>query len=95
MLGLVGHRDNARDVNVAFSAGTFIAACVLTVQVIASGPMLVWGHEFYIDALNVFLVALTAFGVCSTTRAALSMSHGLASSRPSFTAALYTDLAKA
>jgi hydrogenase-4 component F len=25
-----------------------------------SGPMLVWRHEFYIDALNVFLVALTA-----------------------------------
>jgi hydrogenase-4 component F len=43
VLGLVGHRDNARDVNVAFSAGTFIAACVLTVQVINGGPMLVWG----------------------------------------------------
>jgi len=61
VLGLVGHRDTARDVNVAFSAGTFIAACVLTVQVIAHGPMLAWDSEFYIDALNVFLVALTAF----------------------------------
>ena len=60
VLGLVGHRDNARDVNVAFSAGTFMAACVLVVQVINGGPMLVWRHEFYIDALNVFLVALTA-----------------------------------
>ena len=28
VLGLVGHRDGARDVNVAFSAGTFIAACL-------------------------------------------------------------------
>ena len=61
VLGLVGHRDNARDVNVAFSLGTFFAACVLTVQVVDKGPMLVWSREFYIDALNVFLVALTAF----------------------------------
>jgi hydrogenase-4 component F len=61
VLGLVGHRDNARDVNVAFSLGTFIAACVLTVQVVIRGPMLVWDREFYIDALNVFLVTLTAF----------------------------------
>jgi hydrogenase-4 component F len=60
VLALVGHRDNARDVNVAFSSGTFIAACVLTAQVIKSGPMLVWNKEFYIDSLNVFLVTLTA-----------------------------------
>jgi hydrogenase-4 component F len=61
VLALVGHRDNARDVNVAFSLGTFIAACVLTVQVFENGPMLLWEREFYIDALNVFLVTLTAF----------------------------------
>ena len=34
VLALVGHRDNARDVNVAFSLATFIAACVLTIQII-------------------------------------------------------------
>jgi hydrogenase-4 component F len=61
VLALVGHRDRARDINVAFSAATFIAACVLTVQVFDRGPLLLWGHEFYIDALNVFLVTLTAF----------------------------------
>ena len=61
VLGLVGHRDRARDVNVAFSAATFAAACVLTAEVVAEGPMRVWADEFYIDALNVFLVALTAF----------------------------------
>ncbi|ABE42875.1 hydrogenase 4 subunit F [Polaromonas sp. JS666] len=61
VLALVGHRDNARDVNVAFSLATFIAACVLTIQIIEGGPLLVWGNEFYIDALNVFLVSLTAF----------------------------------
>ncbi|NLZ42282.1 MAG: hydrogenase 4 subunit F, partial [Comamonadaceae bacterium] len=61
VLGLVGQRERARDLNVAFSAGTFAAACVLTAQVVAGGPMLLWEREFYIDALNVFLVALTAF----------------------------------
>ena len=61
VLALLGHRDNARDVNVAFSLGTFIAACVLTGQIIEGGPILVWDREFYIDPLNVFLVTLTAF----------------------------------
>jgi len=61
VLALVGHRDHARDVNVAFSLGTFVAACALTVQVVESGPLLVWSREFYVDALNVFLVTLTAF----------------------------------
>ena len=61
VLALVGHRDSARDVNVVFSLGTFIAACVLTVKIIEGGPMLVWNREFYIDPLNVFLVTLTAF----------------------------------
>ncbi len=61
VLALVGHRDRARDVNVAFSLGTFVAACVLTAQVIADGPQFVWQREFFIDALNVFLVTLTAF----------------------------------
>ena len=61
VLAFFGHRDNARDINVAFSFGTFIAACALTATVIESGPMLVWSREFYIDALNVFLVTLTAF----------------------------------
>jgi hydrogenase-4 component F len=61
VLALVGHRDSARDVNVAFSLCTFLSACVLTVQIIDHGPMLVWNREFYIDPLNVFLVALTAF----------------------------------
>ena len=60
-LALVGHRDRARDLNVAFSAATFIAACVLTAQIVRDGPQLVWAGEFYIDPLNVFLVSLTAF----------------------------------
>jgi hydrogenase-4 component F len=61
VLGLFGHRDNARDINVAFSSATFLAACALTAQVIADGPKMLWEQEFYIDPLNVFLVTLTAF----------------------------------
>jgi len=61
VLALVGHKDNARDVNVGFSLATFIAACLLTAEVIRGGPQLLWAREFYVDALNVFLVTLTAF----------------------------------
>jgi len=60
-LALYGHRPVARDVNVGFSSGTFLAACFMTAQVISHGPEFVWGKLFYIDALNVFLVTLTAF----------------------------------
>ena len=60
-LALYGHRLWARDVNVAFSLGTFIAACFLTKHIIDHGPELLWDQQFYIDPLNVFLVTLTAF----------------------------------
>jgi len=61
VLALWGHRDAARDVNVAFSLATFVAACALTAQVISSGPLFALNREFFIDPLNVFLVTLTAF----------------------------------
>jgi hydrogenase-4 component F len=61
VLALLGHRDRAMEINVAFSTATFIAACVLTVQVVADGAMFAWNREFFIDPLNVFLVALTSF----------------------------------
>jgi hydrogenase-4 component F len=61
VLALVGHRDRAMELNVAFSLGTFVAACALTAEVIAGGPLFAFGDEFFIDALNVFLVTLTAF----------------------------------
>lgn len=61
VLALIGHRSYARDVNVAFSTGSFIAACVLTVQIIADGPLFALEKQFFIDSLNVFLVTLTAF----------------------------------
>ena len=61
VLAFTGHRDVARNLNVAFSFGTFVAACFLTAQIIADGPTLVWDRQFFIDPLNVFLVTLTAF----------------------------------
>ena len=61
VLGVTGHRDFARNVNVAFSLGTFVAACFLTAQIMADGPIWVWQQQFFIDALNVFLVTLTTF----------------------------------
>lgn len=61
VLALIGHRPFARDVNVAFCLGTFAAACQLTAEVISNGPQLCWDGQFFVDPLNVFLVALTAF----------------------------------
>jgi hydrogenase-4 component F len=61
VLAFTGHRDFARDVNVAFSLGTLVASCALTAQVISVGPIFAWDREFFIDPLNVFLVTLTAF----------------------------------
>ena len=61
VLALAGHRDRAGDINVAFSLGTFLAACVLTAQVISGGPLFAVDRQFFIDPLNVFLVTLTAF----------------------------------
>ena len=61
VLAVTGHRGVARDINVAFSFATFVAACALTVRVVSAGPVLALHDEFFIDPLNVFLVALTAF----------------------------------
>jgi len=61
ILAFTGHRNFAPEINVAFSFGTFIAACALTVQVISMGPVFAWNRAFFIDPLNVFIVTLTAF----------------------------------
>ena len=61
LLALLGHRAAGRDLNVLFSLTTLVAAAALTAQVIETGPLYVYERQFYIDPLNVFLVALTAF----------------------------------
>jgi hydrogenase-4 component F len=60
-LALVGHRPYAAGVNVAFAIVTFGAAARLVARVIAEGPVSALQEEFFVDSLNVFLVALTAF----------------------------------
>jgi hydrogenase-4 component F len=65
-LALYGQRRYAPELNIAFSLGTFLAAALLTARVVAAGPLFALGREFYIDALNVFLVALTAFVALTT-----------------------------
>ncbi|HJS37973.1 MAG TPA: hydrogenase 4 subunit F [Burkholderiales bacterium] len=66
VLGLAGHRRLAPELNVGFSLGTFVAAAALTADVIAAGPRFALQREFFIDPLNVFLVALTAFVALTT-----------------------------
>src|SRR3989337_2365826 len=65
-LALYGQRRHAPELNIAFSLGTFLAAALLTARVVAAGPLFALGREFAIDALNVFLVALTAFVALTT-----------------------------
>ena len=61
LLALFGTRKDAPEINSAMSFATLVAAIVLTVRVISSGPFTVWSEQFFVDAFNVFLVALTAF----------------------------------
>jgi hydrogenase-4 component F len=67
VLALVGHRRLAAEVNVAFSVLTFAGAASLVVRVVAGGPQTVLGEHFFVDSLNVFLVALTAFVAMTTS----------------------------
>jgi hydrogenase-4 component F len=66
VLAAVGHHERAPELNIAFSLATLLAAAALTVNVIAGGPLLVLHEQFFVDSLNVFLVALTAFVAFTT-----------------------------
>jgi hydrogenase-4 component F len=61
LLAIWGDRKAGQDLNAAVSFLTLAAAAWLTAIVIRDGPLLVWGEWFFVDALNVFLVTLTAF----------------------------------
>ncbi len=61
VLAIFGHRNFAAEINSAFSLLTLIAAAALTVKIVADGPQLLFEEQFFVDPLNVFLVALTAF----------------------------------
>ncbi|MSQ55132.1 MAG: hydrogenase 4 subunit F [Betaproteobacteria bacterium] len=60
-LALFGHRERAAELNVAFSGATFLASVALAARVIDGGALTVLEEQFFVDSLNVFLVALTAF----------------------------------
>ncbi len=60
ILALVGHRSYAAEINATGSLLTLIAAAALTARVIDRGPMWFFDMQFFVDPLNVFLIALTA-----------------------------------
>ncbi len=61
LLAFIGHLRLAGWINVALSACTLAASLWLAVLVLAGGPLLSPSRMLYIDAFNVYLVALTAF----------------------------------
>jgi hydrogenase-4 component F len=67
LLALWGHRGFAAELNSLMSLATFVAAAVLTARIISSGPMMTPDEQFFVDSLNVFLVALTAFVSLTTS----------------------------
>ncbi len=61
VLALVGHRRWAAEINILGSLLTLIAAGMLTLKIVNHGSMILFDEQFFIDPLNVFLIALTAF----------------------------------
>jgi hydrogenase-4 component F len=66
LLALWGNRAWAADLNASMSLLTLLAAAALTARTISQGPMTAWRELFFVDALNVFLVALTALVAFTT-----------------------------
>ena len=66
VLALAGHRRYAAELNAMFAIVTFGAAARLVARVISEGPVSALGEELFVDSLNVFLVALTAFVAMTT-----------------------------
>ena len=61
LLALVGHKPWAAQLNVGLCGVTFLGAAGLTATVVTDGPIVAFDEQFFVDSLNVFLVALTAF----------------------------------
>ncbi|MRR49745.1 MAG: hydrogenase 4 subunit F [Rhodocyclaceae bacterium] len=61
LLTVFGERKWAPNLNILASLFTFLASAVLTGEIVANGPRMVFGELFFIDSLNVFLVTLTTF----------------------------------
>jgi hydrogenase-4 component F len=61
VLGMLGARRRAPELNAAFSLVTLVAACGLTARVAGGGTVILAHEQFFLDPFNVFLVTLTAF----------------------------------
>ena len=60
LLAFVGHRPQAAAINIGGSLLTLLAAAALTVRVVQDGRLRLFDEQFFVDPLNVFLIALTA-----------------------------------
>jgi hydrogenase-4 component F len=67
LLALWGHKAWAAGLNIAISVATFAAAAALTAHIVSAGPLITADEQFFVDSLNVFLVALTAFVSMTTS----------------------------
>jgi len=70
LLSMISHPIRAAWVNVLTSSISFAASLGLALNVLQQGRIFAFGDWFFLDAFNVFLVALTAF--ISTTTAIFS-----------------------
>jgi len=61
LLGLLGDRRIAPEINILGSAATFAAGIGLALQVYERGPFLAGGTFFFVDAFNIYLAVLTSF----------------------------------
>jgi hydrogenase-4 component F len=86
LLGLLGARREAPELNAAISLVTFLAACALTATVVKKGSLLFAHEVFFIDPFNVFLVTLTALvglttALFSRSYMRVEMDHGRVTAR--------------
>jgi hydrogenase-4 component F len=86
LLGMLGARRWAPELNAAISLVTFFAACALTTRVVSQGSLLVGNELFFIDSFNVFLVTLTALvglttALFSRPYMRIEMDHGRLTAR--------------
>src|SRR5574340_629397 len=61
VLGFVGDRKFAPEINILGSAATFVASIELALRVYEQGPILAGNNFFFVDAFSVYLTVLTSF----------------------------------
>ena len=60
-LAVAGARRHAPEISAGASLATLLAAALLAVREVRSGPLLLWHEQFFVDSFNIFMVLLTAF----------------------------------